>query len=164
MASAKTIVGITVPKRLRSTTLRKSSILMSKMVLSGGIVAPGIFPPAQFTRISTFPYAASTSEQFFSRISLSVTSVLRNMASCPSDLIPEASALPFSSLRARIATLAPWEARYLDIALPRTPLPPVMTATLPSISNRLFIILRIYLTSISLYLGTRSFIITHPAR
>ena len=56
IACAKTIVGSTVPKRLRSTTCLTASVSRSKNVLSGAIVAPGMLPPAAFISTSMRPY------------------------------------------------------------------------------------------------------------
>ena len=58
MAFTKTIVGMMVPNRLSSTTLRTASRSRSNIVLSGGTVAAPMLPPAPFINTSMRPYAA----------------------------------------------------------------------------------------------------------
>ncbi len=130
MILAKITVGITVPIRFKSTTLRKSFIFKSKIVPSGLMIAPGIFPPAAFISTSTRSYFATMSFAFCSSISSLVTSVCKKMASPPLDLTRLISSSPFCLLRARTAIFAPWAARYSTIDDPRTPVPPVITITL----------------------------------
>ena len=138
IAFAKTIVGSTVPNRLRSTTLRTASTSRSKIVFSGGTVAAAIFPPAAFSRISIPPNFATISLQLASSVSLSSTLVGRKHASPPSALISATMASPFSEAlsRSRRATFAPCAAKYFTIVAPRTPQAPVITTTFPLMSKR----------------------------
>ena len=151
IALAKTIVGRTVPKRLRSTTLRTASTSRSKIVFSGGTVAAAMFPPAAFRRMSIPPNFSTISLQLASRVSLSSTFVGMKQASPPSATISATIASPFSAARSRSrrATLAPWAAKYFTMVAPRTPQAPVITTTFPLMSKRLSIIFS-YLTGIDL--------------
>ena len=136
---AKTMVGITVPNKFKSTTFLNASTSKSKIVLSGPMVAPGMFPPAPFTSTSMRPYFATMSTAFCSNTALSFTSDCKNKASCPFAFIFSTKLSPCSLFLASTTTFAPCSAMYSAIFPQSTPVPPVMTTTLSFISKRFFI-------------------------
>jgi len=95
-----------------------------------------MLPPAALSSASTRPYAFKISARFCSKTSRFNTSVTRNMASPPWALISFTIWLPTSALRPKITTLAPSSAKWLAIAFPRTPVPPVITTTLSFTLNK----------------------------
>ena len=107
----------------------------SQKDLSGPIVAPGWLPPAALTRMSTVPQAFWSVAAAASQEAWSVTSAGSGIAVPPSARIASAISLATASRRPTTATLAPAAARPLHMQEPRTPVPPVTTATLPVRSN-----------------------------
>ena len=89
------------------------------------------FTPAALTKMSTRPKRFSTSSSVCCRAVLLVASQATPIAPRPSVSIDLALASAFSLVLPRIATSDPAWANPVAIAPPRTPPPPITTATLP---------------------------------
>src|SRR5687767_5860804 len=135
IASPNTWLGSTVPRRLRSKTSLNASSGSPKKEASSPTVAAGTLPPAALTRTSTRPQRSSTASRAISSCSLFRTSAGRANPSLPRFSTSAATSSARSLRRPSTPTRAPAPARPLAITLPRTPVAPVTTATLPDRSN-----------------------------
>ena len=125
----KICVGMTVPVRLRLSTLWNCSAERSKKVCAGPTTAPGILPPAALSSVSTLPYFATIWPHASCTDPASITSIFTNSAVPPAAVMSSTISLPTSAFLPPMMTFAPSRARYFAMQRPRMPVPPVITTT-----------------------------------